>query len=200
VHTGVALSRALAGIAPASFDGDVARRVGLGGLLTPLKKGLSIKDLEFLYASRRRNRFTLAGGPHTIYFGEDEDVGSAEVKRVALLGAFAKVKSPPAVVFWATAHLPDAVLDLTDPAVIAALGATDAELHDPDWRRRRPPSASELVGQFAFASKRFAAIKYWSVRERIAGRKRFCLCIFKDRMKGPLKVDFDFEGKIESWP
>jgi len=156
-----------------------------------LKKGLSIKDLEFLYASRRRNRFTLAGGPHTIYFGEDEDVGSAEVKRVALLGAFAKVKSPPAVVFWATAHLPDAVLDLTDPAVIAALGATDAEL---------PDQLGRTGWQFAFASKRFAAIKYWSVRERIAGRKRFCLCIFKDRMKGPLKVDFDFEGKIESWP
>ena len=60
--------------------------------------------------------------------------------------------------------------------------------------------SSELVGQFAYASKRFAAIKYWSFRERIAGRKRFCLCIFKDRVKGPLKVEFDFEGKIESWP
>jgi hypothetical protein len=113
------LAKALNGIKPASFSGKVARRVSFEGLLSPLAKGGTVADLNFLYASRLRNRFTRKGGPQTIYFGEDEDVGSAETKRVSLMGSFAKKAADPAVVFWAEAVLPNAVLDLTDPAVVA---------------------------------------------------------------------------------
>ena len=58
MHSGTKLVRALRSIIPESFDGDVARRVGLAGLLIPLRSGGRISDLKFLYAGRRRNRFT----------------------------------------------------------------------------------------------------------------------------------------------
>jgi hypothetical protein len=195
------LAKALNGIKPTSFSGKVARRVSFEGLLSPLAKGGTLSDLNFLYASRLRNRFTRRGGPQTIYFGEDEDVGSAETKRASLLGSFAKTSADPTVVFWAEALLPDAVLDLTDAAVVAALGSTDAEIYDPEWRDKHPISPSELIGQMAFSSGRFSAIKYWSVRSRMAGRDAFCLCIFKTRVQAPRKVTFDFKayGKTEIW-
>lgn len=189
MHTGPKLARALARIAPASHRGDVARRVTLAGLLTPVRAGALVADLRFLYAGRRRNRFSPAGGPRSLYMGEDEDIGSAETKRVALLGSFARKRAEPAAVFWAHVDLPAAVLDLTDANVLTALGTTDAEVHDPDWRDR-PLSASESLGVATFRDGRFAAIKYWSVRARAAGRSGFCLCIFKTRVQAPCRVEF----------
>jgi hypothetical protein len=186
------LDTALAALTPTSFSGDVARRVGLAALLSPIASGGSLKDLEFLYASRRRNRFTPIRGPKTIYFGEDEDVGSAETKRVALLGSFAKRVSTPATLFWAHAHLPNVILDLTDPAVLSAIQATDAEIYDPDWKVRGLISAPEYLGYRAFASGRFAAIKYWSVRSRLVSQSRFCLAIFKSRVRTPMTVTFRY--------
>lgn len=202
MHSGAKLAAALASLKPASFAGNLARRVGLAGLLTPIAAGGSIKDLEFLYAGRRRNRFTPAHGAKSLYLGEDEDVGSAETKRAALLGSFAKTSSDAAAIFWAKVDLPNVVLDLTAPAVLAALGTTDAEIHDPDWRNRLPRSASEILGSAAFQSGRFAAIKYWSVRMRAAGKSGLCYCIFKTRVKAPCSVHFTSPslGLDERWP
>ncbi len=179
MYAGPKLARALAAFAPASHAGDVARRVGLAGLLTPVRGGAPVADLRFLYASRRRNRFTPSGGPRSLYMGEDEDIGSAETKRAALLGSFAKKRAEPA-----------AVLDLTDASVLAALGTTDGEVHDPDWRERSAHSSSEALGAAVFRDGRFAAIKYWSVRARAAGRSGFCLCIFRTRVRTPCRVEF----------
>lgn len=190
MHAGPKLVRALARLAPASHRGDVARRVGLAGLLTPLRAGGATADLRFLYASRRRNRFTPAGGPQSLYVGEDEEIGSAETKRVALLGSFARRSAEPAAVFWARVDFPGSVLDLTDAVALDALGTTDAEVHDPDWRDRPAGSPSETLGAAAFRDGRFAAIKYWSVRARTAGRSGFCLCIFKTRVQSPCRVEF----------
>lgn len=201
MHAGSKLARELARIVPTSHRGDVARRVTLAGLLTPVRAGAPVADLRFLYAGRRRNRFSTAGGPRSLYMGEDEDIGSAETKRVALLGAFAKKRAEPAAVFWAHVDFPSAVLDLTDASVLAALGTTDAEVHDPDWRER-PVSPSELLGGVTFRDGRFAAIKYWSVRARAAGRSGFCLCIFKTRVQAPCRVEFVSAelGLSEVWP
>lgn len=190
MYSGTKLTRALAAISPASFNGWVARRVGLAGLLTPIKTGGKIADLQFLYAGRRRNRFTPGGGSKSLYVGEDEDVGSAETKRIALLGSFAKKSASPAAVFWAEVSLPDAVLDLTVPAVLTALGTSDAEVYDPDWKDLPQPSPSEALGTAAFRSGRFAAIKYWSVRARSVGKSGICYCIFKTRVKAPCWVHF----------
>ena len=62
MHAAANLAKALATIVPSSFIGPVARRVGLAALLTPLKTGARIADLEFLFSSRRRNRFTPSNG------------------------------------------------------------------------------------------------------------------------------------------
>lgn len=86
MHAGPKLVRALAALAPASHAGEVARRVGLAGLLTPVRGGAPVADLRFLYTSRRRNRFTPSGGPRSLYMGEDEDIGSAETKRGGAVG------------------------------------------------------------------------------------------------------------------
>lgn len=190
MHAGPKLARALAALAPASHAGDVARRLGLAGLLTPVRGGAPVADLRFLYASRRRNRFTPSGGPRSLYMGEDEDIGSAETKRAALLGSFAKKRAEPAAVFWARVDFPAAVLDLTDASVLAALGTTDGEVHDPDWRERSAHSSSEALRAAVFRDGRFAAIKYWSVRARAAGRSGFCLCIFRTRVRTPCRVEF----------
>ena len=190
MFSGLKLFQALATLKPASYTGDLARRVGLAGLLTPIAGGGRIDSLEFLYAGRRRNRFTPANGARSIYLGENEDVGAAETKRAALLGSFAKTPADPAAIFWAKAHFPDAVLDLTKPAVLAAVGATDAEIYDPDWKDRLPRSAPEILGAMAFRDGRFAAIKYWSVRMRMAGKQGVCFCVFKSRVKSPCSLHF----------
>ena len=178
-----------------------SRALGVGALLAPVSGGGGIPDLSFLYAGRRRNRFTPQNGPKSIYFGEDEDVGSAEVKRSAFLGSFAKKSAEASVIFWAKVHLPDCVLDLTDAAVLAALGATDAEIYDPDWRDLRR-SSPELLGAAAFQSGRFTAIKYFSVRMREAGKSGICYCIFKNRVKAPCSVHVTEPtlGLDEKWP
>ena len=202
MHSGAKLARALRSISPKFFDGDVARRVGLAGLLTPLRSGGGLSELQFLYAGRRRNRFTPGGGPKCFYVGEDEDVGSAEVKREALLGSFAKKSTDAAAVFWARAVLPNAVLDITDSSVLATLGTTDAEVHDPDWRELPAPSPAEMLGLAAFHDGRFAAIKYWSVRVRAVGKSGFCFCIFKTRVLSPCSVAFSSSSLrlSEKWP
>lgn len=201
MHAAANLAKALATIAPSSFIGPVARRVGLAALLTPIKAGARIADLEFLFSSRRRNRFTPSNGPKSLYVGEDENVGSAEVKRIALLGSFAKKTAEPASVFWVQASLPGAVLDLTDAGVLATLGTTDDEVHNPDWKALPSPSPSEMLGTAAFRSGRFAAIKYWSVRMREAGQSGFCLCVFKSRVKAPRSLRFTSAelGLDETW-
>ncbi len=202
MHSGTKLARALRSITPGSFDGDVARRVGLAGLLIPLRSGGRVSDLQFLYAGRRRNRFTPGGGPKCLYVGEDEDIGSAEVKREAFLGSFAKKSADAGAVFWARAVLPNAVLDLTDSSVLATLGTTDAEVHDSDWRELPAPSLSETLGLAAFHDGRFAAIKYWSVRARAVGKSGFCFCIFKTRVLAPCSVVFSSASLRlnEKWP
>lgn len=195
------LARALAAIKPVSHAGNLARRVGLGGLLTPIAGGGRIDDLEFLFAGRRRNRFTPANGARSIYLGEDEDVGAAETKRTALLGSYAKKPADPAAIFWVEVYFPNAVLNLTDPAVLSALGATDAEIYDPNWKDHEPISPPEILGSMAFRDGRFAAIKYWSVRQRMAGKKGVCFCVFRTRVKAPcrLRVLSSGIGNGEEW-
>lgn len=128
-------------------------------------------------------------------------MGSAEVKRSAFLGAFAKKTAEPSAVFWAKVNLPDCVLDLTDSSVLAMLGATDAEIYDPDWRDL-PRSPSEMLGAATFQSRRFAAIKYFSVRMREAGKSGICYCIFKNRVNAPASVFVTAPalGLEEKWP
>ena len=118
------------------------------------------------------------------------------------MGSFAKKRAEPAAVFWAQVDFPAAVLDLTDAVVLAALGTTDGEIHDPDWRERSATSPSEALGAAVFRDGRFAAIKYWSVRARAAGRSGFCLCIFRARVRAPCRVEFASTelGLREVWP
>ena len=148
-------------------------------------RSMSVEDLRAELQEQERAYFNLR-----FRKAAGEDIGSAEAKRVALLGSFAKKSGEPAAVFWAHVILPAAVLDLTDAGVLAALGTTDAEIHDPDWRSQPAASPSEVLGAAAFRDGRFAAIKYWSVRARAAGRSGFCLCIFKTRVQAPCRVEF----------
>ena len=152
MYAGLKLARALAALDPASHAVEVARRVGLAGLLTPVRGGAPVADLRFLYASRRRNRFTTSGGPRSLYMGEDEDIGSAETKRVALLGSFAKRRAEPAAVFWARVDFPAAVLDLTDAAVLAALGTTDGRSTIPTGGNGRRPRRRKRSARRRFAT------------------------------------------------
>ena len=83
---GSKLDAALKGVTPKKYTGQLSRRVGLSALLTPIRSGGKISDLSFLFAGRNRNRFSRQGGPASLYMGDSEDVGAAEMKRVALLG------------------------------------------------------------------------------------------------------------------
>jgi len=195
------LDAALKGVTPKTYTGQLSRRVGLSALLTPIRSGGKISDLSFLFAGRNRNRFSRQGGPASLYMGDSEDVGSAEMKRVALLGDFARTPRDPDAIFWAQVHFPDAVLDLTNSSVLKAIKATDAEIYDPHWKDILPASPPELLGAAAFRSGQFAAIKYWSVRMRQAGTKGECFCIFKSRVKAPCYIRFSSPtlGTFEEW-
>jgi hypothetical protein len=124
------------------------------------------------------------------------------VKRTAFLGSFGKKPSDAAAVFWAKVDLRDCVLDLTLPSVLTSLGTADAEIYDPNWEDVLPRSAPELLGSAAFQSGRFAAIKYWSVRSRLAGKMGICFCIFRSRVKAPSSVHFSSASLRldEHWP
>jgi RES domain-containing protein len=134
----------------------------------------------------------------TLYMAEDRETAFAEAHQI---GASIKRQQPaaddprrPTVVVSVKVSL-DSALDVSDPAVQAALGTDLGELLRP-WRRAqcRGPVPTQQLGLATFASGRFQAIRYPSARLR----GRCCLAIFTDRVVPPAYVEvYDPDRNID---
>ncbi len=94
------LLQTLRNLSLASFKGKLARNTYLDSFLGPVAKGQGLNSLQLLYASLSRNRYSGATQGGTLYLGDSENVGNAEVKQSALLGSFAKTPAPPLITYW----------------------------------------------------------------------------------------------------
>jgi RES domain-containing protein len=107
-------------------------------------------------------RFTPVGGFDSIYLAHDPITAFIEVSALILLpGGPLPVRSAPWVVISVDGIL-NGLLDLTDPATLAALGTTTQEMTGTWATTPSPPT--QLVGQLAYDSDRIAGIKYASAK------------------------------------
>lgn len=107
-------------------------------------------------------RFTPAGGFDSIYLAHDPITAFIEVSALILLpGGPVPVRSAPWVVI-SVDGIVNNLLDLADPATLAALGTTAQEMTGTWAATPHPPT--QLVGQLAYDSGRIAGIKYASAK------------------------------------
>ena len=125
----------------------------------------------------------------SLYFGGDVDTAFAEANQAYLavqhINPRAVPGPPPTVIFSAVVSL-ERVLDVTGPAVQAALGTGHAELISP-WEKIQKGgglSATQQLGQAVFDSGCAQAIRYPSAA--IGGD--VCYVIFCDRVTTPSSV------------
>jgi RES domain-containing protein len=193
------LADALAALFPVPFAGTLYRAIHLEALYgfhqpVPYPEP---RPLYSLGAPRAGARYTPRGGMPTLYMAEDAETAFAEANQVAAaLQALDPSLSPPkpTVIVSARARLMS-VLDLTDPAIRAALGTDETELVAP-WRLRQDEGGmapTQRLGQAAFDSGRFQALRYPS--RQLSGRR--CLAIFPDRLAGGAFVEIhDPDGNV----
>lgn len=141
-------------------------------------------------ARLRGARYTLIGGPDTLYLALKPEVAYAEANRVhtRVWGTSSKDAPalPPTVLISVRVHL-DAVLDVTETPIQQALQTSLQELFRP-WRmaqRRGEQVATQTLGQAAFDCRRFQAVRYPSAQSPGA----HCLAIFPDRLVAPAFVE-----------
>lgn len=193
------LALQLAALAGQPWDGVLYRAIfleDLFGFHRPTRHARPL-PLYSLGAPAHGARYTPRGGMATLYMAEGQEAAFAEAHQI---GAAIKRQGPgaeeprrPTVLVSARLHL-DRVLDITDPAVQAFLGTDAKELLLP-WRRaqRRGAVATQQLGLAVFASGRFQALRYPSVR--LAGR--CCFAIFTDRLLPPAFVEIhDPDGNV----
>ena len=107
-------------------------------------------------------RFTPVGSFDSIYLAHDPITAFVEVSALILLpGGPVPVRSAPWMVISVDGIL-DGLLDLTDPATLAALGTTAQEMTGTWVAATDPPT--QLLGQLAYDSGRIAGIKYPSAK------------------------------------
>ena len=107
-------------------------------------------------------RFTPSGGFDSIYLANDPITAFIEVSALILLpDGPVPVRSVPWVVITVDGIVNN-LLDLTDPATLAALGTTAQEMTGTWVATPHPPT--QLVGRLAYDSGRISGIKYASAK------------------------------------
>lgn len=145
------------------------------------------------------SRFTPTGGPRAVYLADTQSTAFDEANPVqAILRAIdpGLVSPTPPGAHASIVYQLEAVLDVTDPVIQKALGATRSELIAP-WRqaaKRGHLPATQLLGQAAFDCGVIQAIWYESAR----APKTHCLVVFIDRLVDPAYVEvFDPNNNIK---
>ncbi len=107
-------------------------------------------------------RFTPKGGVDSIYLAHDPITAFVEVSALILLpNGPALVCTPPWVVVTVDGIMNN-LLDLTDPAMLTALGTNAQEITGAWVTNPHPPT--QLLGRMAYDSGRIAGIKYASAK------------------------------------
>ena len=157
------LAAALHSAALISAPGPWSRAIGYRHLLGPPPGQTGPPQPLWGGAAKTTGaRFTPVGGFDSIYLAHDPITAFIEVSALILLpGGPVPVRSAPWVVVSVDGILNN-LLDLTDPATLAALGTTAQEMTGTWATLPHPPT--QLVGQLAYDSGRIAGIKYASAK------------------------------------
>jgi len=160
-----------------AIHGPWYRLVDFGDLLTGPR---GTPGPQWLWASRQAQRFTAPNGARTLYLAADPYAALLESETLFLDRDAQLVRRsfPPKVLFSVEATVAN-VLDLTDPAVQAALGTTVQELGGP-WRTTPPGilAPTQTLGRSAFDCLRIAGLLAASSKR---GESR-SVVIFADRL------------------
>jgi RES domain-containing protein len=157
------LAAALVTVKLVSSHGPWSRAIGYRYLLGP-PPGLTgpPQPLWGGAAKLAGARFTPQGGFDSIYLSHDPITAFIEVSAlVQLPGGPVPVRTAPWVVVSVDGILTN-LLDLNDPATLAALGTTAQEITGTWAATPRPPT--QLLGHLAYDSGRIAGIKYASTK------------------------------------
>jgi len=188
------LAAALGTVKLASAQGPWSRAVGYQYLLRP-PPGLTgpPQPLWGGAAKLAGARFTPKGGFDSIYLAQDPITAFIEVSALVMLpGGPAPVRSAPWVIVSVDGRLSH-LLDLTDPAMLTALGTTEQEMTGTWVKTPRPPT--QRLARIAYDTGRIVGIKYRSAKHP-AGVN---LVVFPDRISvtaGNYLEVFDPHGKL----
>ena len=157
------LAAALDGAALVSAHGPWSRAIGYRHLLGPPPGQTGPPQPLWGGAAKLAGaRFTPVGRFDSIYLAHDPITAFIEVSALILLpGGPAPVRSAPWVVI-SVDGITNKLLDLTDPATLAALGTTAQEITGTWATLPHPPT--QLLGQLAYDSGHIAGIKYASAK------------------------------------
>jgi RES domain-containing protein len=157
------LSDALARVQLTSAHGPWSRAVGYRYLIGPPSGQTGPPQPLWGGAARIAGaRFTPQGSFDSIYLAQDPITAFVEVSALILLpGGPVASRSAPWVVVTVDGFLTN-LLDLTDAAILAALGTTEQEMTGTWAKLSRPPT--QWLGQLAYDSGRIAGIKYGSAK------------------------------------
>jgi RES domain-containing protein len=177
------LRRILAGVKLIAVRGPWFRSVGFRHLLHEPGGGGAPQPLSGAAAIGRGARFTPKSGFSSVYLACDPITALLEVQMLVLVptGTLG-LQTAPSTVFTVNGMI-SGVLDLTDPAVLAALGTTEQEMTGIWAETPNPPT--QRLGTAAFGSQRISGIKYASAKNP-GGLN---LVVFPDRLS-PDSPDF----------
>lgn len=181
MHTGATLGSFLGSLPRAAYSGVITR-------LVDFEAYSASSNPRFLFDEGPRRygqRYTRVGGPKAIYGAEGADLAEAEYA-----GKGFSALRPTRGATRLQMHLEvtlQGILDLGNPAIRRALATSLGELREP-WRGvfestgSMPPTWE--LGQAAFESNRFEAIRYPSAQMN----RRYCLVVFTERLAKGSKI------------
>ena len=178
----------------------------LGNLAVPVSTRIALRRLvtrdaltsrtppDFLYTSGYAYRVNTAAS-RALYGAEDASTAGAEWERHAR-------KSPrllTQVLYFIEIHLP--VLDLGDPAILAALQLTPLDLQA-RWEFAPTPTKLQHLGDAVARQTRFGAVRFPSDAAFARGFAGFNFVIFPSAIIAPMSVVIrdDSGQKIQGWP
>jgi RES domain-containing protein len=188
------LAAALGNVRLVSAHGPWSRAVGYQYLLSPPPGQSGPSQPLWGGAARLAGaRFTPPGSFDSIYLTLDPITAFIEVSALIMLPTGpVPVRSAPWVIVSVDGQL-DQVLDLTDPAILAALGTTEHEMTGSWVRIPHPPT--QTLAREAYDTGRIVGIKYRSAKHASG----LNLVVFPGRIplspKNYLEV-YDPQGKL----
>jgi RES domain-containing protein len=149
---------------------------------------------QFLYTSGRPGRYNLRDTP-CLYCSADMPTAGAEYDRYRGAG------TTQSVTYWI--HVKILVLDLTDSAIVAALGLKRADLFAP-WRvlSSPGPSLTQQLGATVATQDRLHGIRFPSDAAKDRGFAGSNLVLFRKSVVAPAAVVIkdDSGVTLDSWP
>lgn len=149
---------------------------------------------KFLYTSGRPGRYNLRD-LHCLYCSADMPTAGAEFER------YRGGKTTQSVTYWIHANV--LVLDLTDAAVVDALGLKAADLFA-SWRALSSPgpSLTQQLGAVVATQDRLHGIRFPSDAAKERGFPGFNLVLFRKSVVAPAAVVIkdDSGVTLDSWP